>query len=482
MEDKTSEQNQETLATASQGQMNSSQHSQTGRKSADLFKARLIGGLCLAAVVAMGIPMFVIQDDTDQAIASVEEEPVVEPAPVIAVAPEEAPLEPLETTIDTKVKPGDTLMTILTNAGAERVQAHAAVQAMADEFSPRQIKPGQELSILLEEDPDSGASSLKRFGLVIDPVRTVVVSALDDGFTAEIVDKPIEKHMVRAEGTIDSSLYVAAVDADVPLKVLGKMIDVFSFDVDFQREIQQGDRFALMFEEMRTDEGASVDQGAILMAEMVLSGHTKRYYRFKDENGFYDYYDAKGQSARKALLKTPVDGARISSRFGKRKHPILGYTKKHTGVDFAAPRGTPIYAAGDGVIEFAGRNGSYGNYVRIRHNGTYHTAYAHMKGFAKGMRKGKRVRQRQVIGYVGTTGRSTGPHLHFEVHKNKAKVNPLSVKLPTGKTLEGNMLAAFKKARAAIDAQYAALPSTTRVADASQATKAATKDGETTAQ
>lgn len=469
MEDKTPDHQHEALATEAQGQTASSHKSQTGLNKAALFKARIIGGVCLAAVIAMTVPMMLPSVD-DEAVASIETaDPVVEPAPVAEVQPEETPPAPLETTIDTKVKPGDTLMSILTTAGAERVQAYKAIQALSEEFSPRQIKPGQALTITLKEDPETGVTSLEGLGLTIDPVRTVKVAAAGDDFSAAVEDKPLEKHLVRAEGEIDSSLYVAAVDAAVPLQVLGKMINVFSFDVDFQREIQRGDKFALMFEEMRTDEGDAVDQGAILMAEMVLSGKTRRYYRFKDENGFYDYYDAKGQSARKALLKTPVDGARISSRFGKRKHPILGYTKKHTGVDFAAPRGTPIFAAGDGVVEFAARNGGYGNYVRIRHNGTYKTAYAHMKAFAKGIRKGKRVRQRQVIGYVGTTGRSTGPHLHFEVLKHKAKVNPLSVKLPTGKKLEGKMLTQFKKVRASIDAQYAALPSDTRLADASQA-------------
>lgn len=469
MEEKTPDHNSEALASHMPGQTTSSNNSQTGRNKAALFKARVIGGVCLAAVVAMAVPMMLPTDD-DQAVASIDPVPQPKPEPVVEVQPDPTPPEPQETAIDTKVEPGDTLMSILTNAGAERVEAHAAIKALSKEFSPRQIKPGQALSIVLKEDPESGANKLTKLGLTIDPVRTVVVTPQEEGFEASVEDKPIEKHLVRAEGEIDSSLYVAAVDAQVPLQVLGKMINVFSFDVDFQREIQPGDKFALMFEEMRTDEGDAVDQGAILVAEMQLSGDVKRYYRFKDENGFYDYYDAKGQSARKALLKTPVDGARISSRYGKRKHPILGYTKKHTGVDFAAPRGTPIYAAGDGVIDFAGRNGGYGNYVRIRHNGTYKTAYAHMKAFAKGIRKGKRVRQRQVIGYVGTTGRSTGPHLHFEVHKNRAKVNPLSVKLPTGKKLTGKMLAQFEKVRASIDAQYAALPSSTQLADASETT------------
>ena len=177
---------------------------------------------------------------------------------------------------------------------------------------------------------------------------------------------------------------------------------------------------------------------------MTLSGKEFSVYRFKtDDDGFTDYYDEKGRSVKKTLMRTPIDGARLTSGFGKRKHPTLGYTKMHRGVDFGARSGTPIMAAGNGTVEFAARNGGYGNYVRIRHNSEFKTAYAHMRKFGKGVRKGARVKQGQVIGYVGTTGRSTGPHLHYEVHKDGRQINPLSVKLPAGRKLGGKMLAAF---------------------------------------
>ncbi|MBO6838055.1 MAG: M23 family metallopeptidase, partial [Alphaproteobacteria bacterium] len=186
--------------------------------------------------------------------------------------------------------------------------------------------------------------------------------------------------------------------------------------------------------------------------------------QFQDDDGRIDYYDAKGQSVRRALLRTPVEGARISSGFGKRKHPILGYTKMHKGLDFAAPSGTPIYAAGDGVVEAAGWNGGYGRYIRIRHNGTYSTAYAHLSRIDSRIKPGARVDQRQIIGYVGTSGRSTGPHLHYEVHVNGRQTNPLGVKLPTGKTLAGAELARFERVRAEIEQQYAAIEPRTQVA------------------
>ena len=198
---------------------------------------------------------------------------------------------------------------------------------------------------------------------------------------------------------------------------------------------------------------------------MTLSGTEVSLYRYKTpDDGFTDYYTATGQSVRKTLMRTPIDGARLTSRFGKRRHPILGYTKMHRGVDFGARRGTPIMAAGNGVVEMAGRNGAYGNYVRIRHNTEYKTAYAHMKGFAKGIRKGKRVKQGQVIGYVGSTGRSTSPHLHYEVHKKGRQINPLSVKLPAGRKLKGKILANFKTFTGKVDKAVAALPLDKQVA------------------
>ncbi|WP_373090167.1 M23 family metallopeptidase, partial [Sneathiella sp.] len=222
------------------------------------------------------------------------------------------------------------------------------------------------------------------------------------------------------------------------------LIRIFSYDVDFQREIQPGDSFEVYFERFSDENGDILKDGAIHWASMTLSGKKISLYRFKtDDDGFTDYYDEQGRSVKKSLMRTPIDGARLTSGFGKRKHPVLGYTKMHRGVDFGARRGTPIMAAGNGVIERASRYGSFGNYVLIRHNNEYETAYAHMKKFAKGIHKGSHVKQGQIIGYVGTTGRSTGPHLHYEVHKNNRQINPLSVKLPAGRKLTGKMLTAF---------------------------------------
>ena len=366
------------------------------------------------------------------------------------------------------VSKGDTLMEMLAGEGIDRKTAYNAIQAMSEVFSPRKLKIGHELHVTLlppvEETETEAGPDLLEIRLPETKVKEIQVTKLDDGgYSAKSFEKQTDRHQVRAEGVIKSSLYEAAVDQNVPLPVLGDLIHIFSFDIDFQREVQPGDRFSLMYDTEQLD-GSIVSTGAVHMAEMTVGGKLRRYYRFKAEDGFWDYFDEKGRSVRKALLRTPVDGARLSSGYGKRRHPILGYMKMHRGVDFAAPTGTPIFSAGDGVVEAAGWNGGYGKYVRVRHNSTYKTAYAHMSRIK--IKKGARVRQGQVIGYVGTTGRSTGPHLHYEVHKNGKQTNPLGVKLPTGKTLAGKDLKKFKTVVANLNDQFAGLQQDNTVATA----------------
>lgn len=367
-------------------------------------------------------------------------------------------------TVSLEVDSGDTLMSMLTAVGIDRMTAYGAIDALSDVFDPRGLRPRQSLELTLLPPIPTGRAPVQTMTFSPDPLRDIVVAPFEGGFRAVESTRAVEEFPMRADGRIDSSLYVAAQEAGVPPTVLGDLIHIFSFDVDFQREIQPGDRFSLLFSERRTDTGETVGHGDIQLAEMTVNGKDKRFYRFVDESGIADYYDAKGRSVRRALLRTPVDGARISSGFGARKHPILGYTKMHKGMDFAAPSGTPIYAAGDGVIEVAGWNGGFGRYIRIRHNGTYSTAYAHLSRIDSRVKPGARVRQRQVIGYVGTSGRSTGPHLHYEVHVNGKQVNPRGVKLPTGKELEGSELARFERMRSEIDTKYAAAEARTQVA------------------
>ena len=232
---------------------------------------------------------------------------------------------------------------------------------------------------------------------------------------------------------------------------MAQFANTYEYSVDFQRDIQPGDEFELFFEVARDHKGEIIKAGDLLYTSFSPRGKKTDYYLYKDSKDRENFYDAKGKTAKRKLRATPINGARLSSSFGRRKHPILGYRKMHTGVDFAAPRGTPILAAGSGTVERANRYGGYGNYIRIRHTDGYKTAYAHLKGFARGVKKGKYVKQDQVIGYVGTTGRSTGPHLHYEVIHHGKKINPRRLSQLSGKPLKKSEMPSFKTRRAEID-------------------------------
>ncbi len=364
---------------------------------------------------------------------------------------------PAEISRSLRVGRGDTLMAMLVTAGVARREAYEAIEAVREFYDPRGLRPGQKIRVTLAtEANESGADTSRLLALGLQPnveQELRVTRDADDGFVAETIARQLLRVAMNAEGRIDNNLSTAARDAGLPMSVLVEMIRIFSFDVDFQRELQPGDSFEVLYEALFEDDGSLAKTDGVLYASLTLSGERLDMYNFTPQSGHDDFFDRKGQSVRKTLMRTPIDGARLSSRFGMRKHPVLGYSRQHKGVDFAAPRGTPIYAAGDGVIESAGRNGGYGKYLRIRHNSAYKTAYAHMTRIAKGMRRGKRVRQGQIIGYVGSTGRSTGPHLHYEVLRGGRQVNPLKIKLPSGEKLKAADLASFERHRADIDAQ-----------------------------
>ena len=260
------------------------------------------------------------------------------------------------------------------------------------------------------------------------------------------------------KGTINSSLYASAIKSGMPENTLLDMISLLGFSIDFQREIRQGDSFQVLYtKEIDILKNKIIKTKPITYVSITLSGKKLTYYNYKDRYGLPQYYDENGKSSKRTIMKTPINGARLSSRYGTRKHPILGYTKMHRGLDFAAPSGTPVFAAGDGVIEKAGWNGSYGKYIKIRHTSTYKTAYAHLSSFHKNIRVGKRVLQGKTIGYVGTTGRSTGPHLHYEVIQNNRQVNPMKIKLPAGKNIPQKKIKAYKNHIRAILTQKIAL-------------------------
>lgn len=264
-------------------------------------------------------------------------------------------------------------------------------------------------------------------------------------YLSQVFLRPTKLIKTLVKGTIHSSLYASAIKSGVPENTLLDMINLLGFSVDFQREIRQGDSFEVLYiKEIDILKNKIIKTKPITYVSIVLSGKKLSYYNYNDKYGLPQYYDENGNSSKRTIMKTPINGARLSSRYGIRKHPILGYTKIHRGLDFAAPSGTPVFAAGDGVIEKAGWNGSYGRYIRIRHTGTYKTAYAHLSGINKNIRIGKRVLQGKTIGYVGSTGRSTGPHLHYEVLQNNKQVNPMNIKLPAGKNIKPRKLKAYK--------------------------------------
>ncbi|HSW39091.1 MAG TPA: M23 family metallopeptidase [Acidobacteriota bacterium] len=338
-------------------------------------------------------------------------------------------------------------MELLVREGMARAEAHTVIAALTDVFNPRRLRKGQEVTLAFEtvDDCDHAFHSMN---LRLDATREIQVNRCpENGFVSSEIQYELaaRPNLVRAE--INSSLYNAAIAAGMPLDVLIQMIRAYSFDIDFQRDIHTGDRFEALYEEMTDENGNFVRGGSVLHATLTTRGRTLAIYRHETADGEVDFFNAKGQSVRKTLMITPIDGARLSSRFGMRRHPILGFNRMHQGLDFAAPSGTPVLAAGNGVVELAGRNGGYGNYIRIRHANEFHTSYAHLSRFASGIRKGARVSQGDIIGFVGSTGLSTGPHLHYEVRLRGKHVNPASIVSPPGRTLEGKELERFLESK-----------------------------------
>lgn len=375
-------------------------------------------------------------------IAAVRAQP-----PQLAALPEAA-VPPLRLAVTA----GDTMMGLLSAAGIGAAEAQDAVDALRKVWDPRELKIGQQITARL----GAGRLVSLRFAAGLD--RDIVLAREDDHFTAWLAPRPLQHAPQLVAGIIRTSLFEAATAAAVPPSILAEMIRAFSYDVDFQREVQPDDSFEVLYEQLYDEDGAPVGTGEMLYAALSLSGRSLSLYRYAAAaTEPAAFFTAAGESVKKALLRTPIDGARLTSGFGLRHHPILGYTKMHRGVDFAAPPGTPIMAAGDGIVLSAGRSGSYGNLVVLRHGGAYETAYGHLSRFVRGLHPGQRVHQGEVVGFVGATGRATGPHLHYEVRRAGAATNPLAVRLDPGARLSGADLARFHAALAATDRQVFAL-------------------------
>lgn len=354
---------------------------------------------------------------------------------------------------------GDTLSGVLGRAGVSAADGHAAVEALRTVIEPRSIRAGGSIEVAFAaETAGGGAPRLVAMTLAADARREAIVARADDGgFSASVRDLASERAPALAGGVIRSSLFADAAAAGAPDAIILEMIQAFSYDVDFQRDIHPGDRFSVLFEQVSGSDGAVLASGNLLHARLVLAGEEHSLYRHVDADGEAGYYTRDGRSVRTALLRTPINGARLSSAYGMRRHPVLGFSRMHRGIDFAAPTGTPIYAAGDGRVGFAGRNSGYGNYVRIDHDGRYATAYAHLSRFAPGLKRNDRVKQGQVIGYVGSTGVSTGPHLHYEILVDGSQVNPLEVKTVGQTRLAGEEMSRFAAAVAEAEAHHARL-------------------------
>ncbi len=358
-------------------------------------------------------------------------------------------LKPKYENIEYKIEYGDTLVKILNNLSVDEKDVNKVV-TLLKKTKTKNLIQNQVLKITLENN-----GNLRGISSILIPVsksrKLEIYKSLENNtFVKKEIITNLEKKIVLKEGIIKSSLYSSATKENIDPNVIIEFARLYGFQVDFQRDIQKNDSFQIIYEVFVDENGKIFENGNIIYANLILRGQYNQLYYFQKKN-FIGHYDENGKSIKKALMKTPINGARLSSSFGMRKHPILGYNKMHKGTDFAAPEGTPIMASGDGVITKAGWCGGGGNCVKIKHNKTYQTIYAHMKNFSNLAIPGNRIKQGQIIGYVGSTGMSTGPHLHYEVIENGKKINSQLLKLPPGKSLEGNNRKYFEIVRIKTD-------------------------------
>ena len=357
-------------------------------------------------------------------------------------------LEPKYKKIKHKIQSGETFDKILENYSIEKVEITKIKNALKKKVNLNKLNTKQIIQFSL----DKTNNKIEEFTYQISNTQKIFLkrNINEDDFIKEIISIKLDKKIIYKENLIVQSLYKAATDQQIPPNTIVEFAGIYGFQVDFQRDIRKNDKFQILYEIFLNEKNEVIETGEILFANLKLSGQNNNLYYF-DYKGSEGHYDKNGKSVKKALMKTPINGARLSSPFGMRKHPIDGYNKMHRGTDFAAPMGTPIMASGDGIIKKAGWCGGGGNCVKIKHNSTYQTVYAHMSKFARGIKPGVRVKQGQIIGYVGSTGKSTGPHLHYEVIVNGKKVNSQKLKLPSGKILKGKERKLFETKKIKLD-------------------------------
>ena len=357
-------------------------------------------------------------------------------------------LEPKFKKIDHKIQPGETFDSILDGYLVEDEEINEIKKRLSKKVNLNRLNINQKIKFTL----DQSENIIKEFTFQLSNTEKIYLirSTKAEEFKEKTIVTKLKKNILYKENIISKSLYRSAVEQRIPANIIVEFARVYGFQVDFQRDIKKKDSFQILYETFVDNTGKIIETGNILYANLKLSRQNNPLYYF-DKKGSEGHYDINGKSVKKALMKTPINGARLSSPFGMRKHPIDGFTKMHRGTDFAAPKGTPIMASGDGVVKKAGWCGGGGNCVVIRHNSTYQTVYAHMSKFAKGIRSGVRVKQGQTIGYVGSTGKSTGPHLHYEVIVNGKKINSQTLKLPSGKALKGKDRELFETKKIKLD-------------------------------
>ena len=357
-------------------------------------------------------------------------------------------LEPRFKVINHKVSNGETFDNILELYSIREKEINEIKKKLSNKINLNKLNTNHKIKFTL----DQSNNFIKDFTFQVSNKEKIYLKRGTDNnqFDQKILVTKLKKNTIYKENSIMQSLYKSASEQRIPANVIIEFARIYGFQVDFQRDIRKRDSFQILFEVFKDDNGKIIETGEILFANLKLSGVNNSLYFF-NEDGSSGHYDKNGKSVKKALMKTPINGARLSSPFGMRKHPIDGFNKMHRGTDFAAPMGTPIMASGDGVIKKAGWCGGGGNCVVIKHNSTYQTVYAHMSKFARGIRNGVRVKQAQMIGYVGSTGKSTGPHLHYEVIVNGKKINSQKLKLPSGKILKGDERKKFETVKIKLD-------------------------------
>ena len=357
-------------------------------------------------------------------------------------------LEPKFKKITHKIKSGETFDNILSEYSINKEEIYDIKSKLSKKINLNKLNTDQKIFLKI----DQSNNIVKDFIFQISNKERIILSRdiESNNFNQKIILTKLNKKIVYEENAILKSLYKSATDKKIPINTIIEFARIYGFQVDFQRDIRKKDRFQIMYEVFIDENRKIIESGNILFANLILSGENNSLYYF-DKQGSTGHYDKNGKSVRKALMKTPINGARLSSSFGMRKHPIDGFNKMHRGTDFAAPMGTPIMASGNGVIKKASWCGGGGNCIVIKHNSVYQTVYAHLSKFSKGIRTGVRVKQGQIIGYVGSTGKSTGPHLHYEVIVNGKRVNSQKLKLPSGKILKGDERKIFETKKIKLD-------------------------------